>query len=103
VEAETGMEETRAGIGGDPAEFLADAQGQGPLLFLHQMMEAKLENFGAVLEALVDAVKFSERLAGHAELCVAAGRLQLPFELHGVYLAGALPLGKRTPAARSSQ
>jgi hypothetical protein len=46
------------------------------------MMEPELKDFGAGLVALVDGVEFGERLARHAELCVAAGGLQLPFKLH---------------------
>ena len=49
------------------------------------MMEAKLKDFGAGLVALVDRVELGERLARHAQLCVAAGGLQLPFKLHGSF------------------
>src|SRR3954470_11441732 len=81
------MKKTRADIGGDPAELLADAEGEGPSFLAHQMMEPKLEDFGPVLVALIDSIELGERLAGHTELCVAAGRLQLPFELHGEMLS----------------
>jgi hypothetical protein len=42
------------------------------------------------LETLVDRVKFRERLACHAQLCVAAGGLQLPFKLHGFVFSTSL-------------
>src|SRR4051812_27274827 len=81
------MKKARAGIGGDPAELLADAKGEGPSFLAHQMMEPKLEDLRSVLVALIDSIELSEVLAGHAELCVAAGRLQLPFKLHGEMLS----------------
>ena len=83
MQAKTGMKKPGAGIGSDAAELLADAQGEGPFLFPHQMMEAKLKHLGAILKARSNRVEFGERLARHAQLCVAAGGLQLPFELHG--------------------
>ena len=43
----------------------------------------KLKDLGAVLEAAIDRVELREGLARHAQLCVAAGGLQLPFKLHG--------------------
>ena len=87
------MEITSSGIGRDAAKFLADAEGERPLLFPHQMMETKLKDFGTVLMAFVDRVEFGERLACHAELCVAAGGLQLPFELHGFLFSKSLAMG----------
>jgi hypothetical protein len=83
MEAKAGMKKSRARVGRHAAKFLAHPQGEDPFLFPHEMMEPKLQDFRAVLVALVDGVKFGERLARHAQLCVAAGGLQLPFKLHG--------------------
>src|SRR5205085_10015505 len=93
VETKTGVKKTGAGIGSDAAKSLAHAQGEGPFLFSHEMMETELKNFRAVLVTLVDGVEFGERLACHAELCVAAGGLQLPFELHGFLFSKSLAMG----------
>src|SRR5947208_3893773 len=93
METEAGMEKSRAGIGSNAAKFLAYAKGERPFLFPHQMMEPELKDFRAILIALVDGVEFGERLAGHAQLCVAAGGLQLPFKLHAFFLAHRLPGG----------
>ena len=62
---------------------LADAKGKGPLLFSHEMVKAKLKHLGAILKARRNRVELCERFARHAQLCVAAGGLQLPFKLHG--------------------
>src|SRR2546421_10770764 len=83
METKTGVKKSSSGIGRDAAEFLADAEGERPFLFPHEMMETKLKDFGAVLMAFVDRIKFGERIACDPELCVAAGSLQLPFALHG--------------------
>ena len=93
METKTGMKKSSSGIGRNAAEFLADAEGKRPFLFPHEMMETKLKDFGTVLMAFVDRVEFGERLACHAELCVAAGGLQLPFNLHAFFLAHRLPRG----------
>jgi hypothetical protein len=93
VEAKTGMEKSGAGIGRDATKLLADAKGERPFLFPHQMMEPELKDFGAGLVALVDGVEFGERLARHAQLCVAAGGLQLPFKLHGSLFSTSLAKG----------
>ena len=66
MKAEPGMEKSSSGIGRDAAKFLTDAKGERPFLFSHQMMEAKLKHFGAVLMAFVDCVEFRQRLACHA-------------------------------------
>jgi hypothetical protein len=57
------------------------------------MMQAELKDFRAVLMALVDGVEFSERLARHTQLCVAAGCLQLPFKLHASFFSTSLAKG----------
>jgi hypothetical protein len=57
------------------------------------MMEPELKDFGPLLITLFDRVELGERLACHAQLCVAAGGLQLPFKLHGSLLANRLPDG----------
>src|ERR1700719_3440629 len=93
MEAEAGVEKTGAGIGSGPAKSLADPKGQRPLFFPHQVGEAKLKDFRAVLEALIDGVEFGERLACHAQLCVAAGGLQLPFKLHDSLFSTSLAKG----------
>ena len=98
METKTGVKKTGAGIGSDAAKSLAHAQGEGPFLFSHEMMEAELKNFRAVLVTLVDGVEFGERLACHAELCVAAGGLQLPFELHGFLFSKSLAMALATLA-----
>jgi hypothetical protein len=56
------------------------------------MMETKLKNFRALLITLFDGVEFRERLACHAQLCVPAGGLQLPFELHGFLFSKSLAM-----------
>jgi hypothetical protein len=93
VETKTGVEKSGPGIGGDAAQSLAHAKGKGPSLFPHQMMEAELKNFGALLVTFIDGVEFGERLACHAELCVSAGGLQLPFKLHGSLFSKSLAMG----------
>ena len=85
------MKKSGARIGRDPTELLADAQGESPLLFPHQMMKPKLKHLRAILKAGGNRIEFRERFARHAQLCVAAGGLQLPFELHGSYLANPAP------------
>jgi hypothetical protein len=87
------MEETGASIGRDPTKLLADAKGARPFLFPHQMMEPKLKDFRAVLIARFDGIEFVERLARHAQLCVAAGGLQLPFKLHPSLFSRSLAKG----------
>jgi hypothetical protein len=54
------------------------------------MMQTKLKDFGAVLVTFVNGVEFGERLACHAQLCVAAGGLQLPFKLHELLFSTSL-------------
>jgi hypothetical protein len=54
------------------------------------MVQTKLEDFRAVLITFVDGVEFGERLACHAQLCVAAGGLQLPFKLHSFVFSTSL-------------
>ena len=83
MQAKPGMEKPGAGIGGGAAKLLADAKGEGPLLFTHEMMKAKLKHLGAILKARWNRVEFRERFSRHAQLCVAAGGLQVPFKLHG--------------------
>ena len=82
VQTEPGMKKTCAGVRGDSTKLLTYAEGERPSLLAHEMMEPKLKYFGTVLKAFINGIELSERLAGHTELCVAAGRLQLPFELH---------------------
>jgi hypothetical protein len=82
MKAESSMQKTGASVGGHPAELLAHTQGEGPLLLPHQMMQAKLEHFRPILEARLNRIKLGQGFAPHAQLCVAAGGLQLPFELH---------------------
>jgi hypothetical protein len=95
VQAKPGMKKTGAGVGRDTTKLLADAKGKRPSLFPHQMMEAELKDFGAVLITLLDRVEFGERLARHAQLCVAAGGLQLPFKLHPTLFSTSLAKGCR--------
>ena len=57
------------------------------------MMKAKLKNLRAILIARSNGVEFGERLARHAQLCVAAGGLQLPFKLHGSLFSRSLANG----------
>jgi hypothetical protein len=54
------------------------------------MMQTQLEDLGTVLVSALDSVEFGERLARHAQLCVAAGGLQLPFKLHGFLFSKSL-------------
>lgn len=82
MQTEASVEEAGAAIGGDAAEVLADPQRLRPLTFPHQVMEAQLQHLGTVLEARFNRVKFRERLARHAQFCVSAGGLHVPFELH---------------------
>jgi hypothetical protein len=90
MEAKAGVKKTGAGIGGDATEFLAHPQRQGPFLFSHEMMQAKVQNFGPVLVAFINGIELGEGLACHAQLCVAAGGLQLPFKLHGIVFSTSL-------------
>jgi hypothetical protein len=83
MQAKPGMEKPGPGIGCDAAELLADAKGEGPLLFSHEMMKAKLKHLRAILKARRNRIQLRERFPGHAQLCVATGGLQLPFKLHG--------------------
>jgi len=75
MQAKPGMEKPGAGIGGDAAELLADAKGEGPLLFSHEMMKAKVKYLRAILKARGNRVELRERFPRHAQLCVAAGGL----------------------------
>ena len=91
MQAKPGMEKPGAGIGGDAAELLADAQGEGPLLLSHEVMKAKLKHFRAILKARRNRVELRERFSRHAQLGVAAGGLQMPFKLHPPCLANTAP------------
>jgi hypothetical protein len=93
MQAETRMQKSRAGIRRDATQLLAYAQGERPFLLPHQMMQAELEHLRPILVARLDRIKLGEGFAPHAQLCVAAGRLQLPFELHASYLANTAPKG----------
>src|ERR1700748_1539674 len=66
MKAKTGVEKSGSGIGCDAAKPLADAESERPFLFPHQMMKAKLKDFGAILMAFINRVEFGERLACHA-------------------------------------
>ena len=93
VETKPRVQVSRTSIGCSATKFLADAEGESPLFFPHQVMEAKLKNFGAILKARFDGVEFVERLACHAQFCVTAGGLQLPFKLHGFLFSKSLAKG----------
>jgi hypothetical protein len=90
VQTKARVQKTGAGVGRRATKLLADAQGEGPFLFLHQVMKPELQDFRAALETLIDGVEFGERLARHAQLCVAAGGLQLPFKLHALIFSTSL-------------
>jgi hypothetical protein len=47
------------------------------------MVKAEVKHLRAVLKASRNRVELRERFSRHAQLCVAAGGLQLPFKLHG--------------------
>jgi hypothetical protein len=83
MQAKPGVEKPGAGVRGDTAELLTDAKREDPLLFSHEMMEAKMQHLRAILKARRNSVELCERFSRHAQLCVAAGGLQLPFKLHG--------------------
>ena len=86
METEPGVEKSGPRVGRHATEFLADAQSEVPPFLSHQMVKPKLKHFGAILEARINGVQFRDRLAAHAQLCVAAGGLQLPFKLHKLVL-----------------
>src|SRR2546423_10697275 len=52
METKPGVKKSGAGIGGNATQLLTYAQGQGPFLFPHQMMGAKLKDFAAVSVAV---------------------------------------------------
>ena len=91
MQAKSSVKKPGPGIGRHSTKLLADAQGESPLLFPHQMMKPKLKHLRAILKAGGNRIQLRERFARHAQLCVAAGGLQLPFELHGSYLANPAP------------
>ena len=66
MQAKPGMEKPGAGIGGGAAKLPADAEGEGPLLFAHEVMKAKVKHFRAILKARGNRVEFSERFSRHA-------------------------------------
>ena len=53
-----------------------------PRLANHQMMQAQLQNFRAILQRFGNGVEFGHGFAIHAKFRVAAGAAQLPFESH---------------------
>ena len=54
------------------------------------MMEAQLQDFRAILQARLDRIQFRDRLAEHPELCVSAGGLHMPIEIHGFLISMSL-------------
>jgi len=60
MQAKTGMKKSGAGIGRDAAELLADPKGEGPFLFSHEMMQAKLKHFRTILKAVSYRVEFRD-------------------------------------------
>lgn len=98
VQTKAGMEKTGGAIGGDATQLPTDHERAGPIVLSHQMMQAKLQDFGTILHRAFDRVQFRERLASHAEFCISAGGKNLMCEGHAV-LAEQIP-GPRGVARR---
>ena len=66
MQAEPRMKKPSASIGGGATKLPADAKGQGPLLFTHEMMKAKMKHLRAILEAQGNRVELGQRFPSHA-------------------------------------
>jgi hypothetical protein len=69
---------------GGAAKAAANSQGARPLLLSHQVMQAQLQDFRAMLEFIVDRIQLGNRLSRHAEFGIATGRAKLSFEVHAI-------------------
>ena len=84
MQAKTGVQKSGAGIGGGAAKAAANSQGARPLLLSHQVMQAQLQDFRAMLEFILDRIQLGNRLSRHAEFGIAAGRAKLSLEVHAI-------------------
>jgi hypothetical protein len=87
VQTKAGMQKAGTGIGRDATKFSTDRKRAGPIAFLHQMMQTKLQDFGTMLHHPFDRVQFRERLPSHAEFCISAGGEDLMCEGHAALLS----------------
>src|SRR5207237_1212684 len=84
MQAKTGVQKSRAGLGGSAAKAAANSQGARPLLLAHQVMQAQLQDFWAMLVFILDRIQLRNRLSRHAEFGIATGRAKLSFEVHAI-------------------
>src|ERR1700720_95563 len=84
MQAKTGVQISGAGVGGGAAKAAANSQGARPLLLSHQVMQAELQDFRAMLEFILDRIQLGNRLSRHAEFGIAAGRAKLSLEVHAI-------------------
>src|SRR5437867_13171676 len=54
VQAKTGVQKPGAGIGGSAAKAAAKSQGARPWLLAHQVAQARLQHFRAMLVSVLD-------------------------------------------------
>src|SRR5439155_7809778 len=56
MQAKTGVQKSRAGLGGSAAKAAANSQGARPLFLAHQVMQAQLQDFRAMLVFILDRI-----------------------------------------------
>ena len=93
VQTEARVQKASAVLRGNAAKFPADGQGARPAFSTHQMMQTELQDFGPVLGSHIDGVEFLDRLPGHAQFGVTAGRSEMTFEIHASLLSKKLAHG----------
>src|SRR5438128_438929 len=84
MQAKTGVQKSGAGFGRGAAKTSANSQGARPLFLSHQVMQAQLQDFRAMLEFILDRIQLGNRLGRHAEFGIAAGRAKLSLEVHAI-------------------
>src|SRR5437870_6069502 len=84
MQAKTRMQKSRAGLGSSAAKAAANSQGARPLLLAHQVMQAQLQDFWAMLVFILDRIQLRNRLSRHAEFGIATGGAKLSFEVHAI-------------------
>src|SRR5438874_3618517 len=84
VQAKTGVQKPGARFGGSAAKAAANSQSARPLLLAHQVVQAQLQDFRAMLVFVLDRIQLRNRLCRHAEFGIAAGCAKLSFEVHAI-------------------
>ena len=56
VQTKSAVKETGAALRSDPAKFSTDLISAAPAFALHEMMQAQMQNFGAILQPGLDCL-----------------------------------------------